>query len=201
MKVKIRDARFAAPFPVKLPGLPQVAFAGRSNVGKSSLINTLLNRKSLVKTSKIPGKTQMINFFRVDMVDYPSIYLVDLPGYGYAKAPKEVSRSWNDLISRYLTKNKDLRLVMLLVDIRRDLKDEEFMLMELIAGTRAQVLLVATKTDKLGFEQQRKRTSEIIRQTGRGPVITSANTGLGMDILWENILSSIQDPGVRSQNK
>jgi GTP-binding protein len=193
MKVKIRDAQFAAPFPVKLPSLPQFAFAGRSNVGKSSLINTLVNRKSLVKTSKVPGKTQMINFFRVDMVERPSIYLVDLPGYGYAKAPKDISRSWNDLIARYLVNNPDLRMVMLLVDIRRDLKDEEFMLIDLMSRTQAKLLLVATKTDKLNFEQKKKRAAELQQQAGRAPIITSSQTASGMDILWENIINSIRD--------
>jgi GTP-binding protein len=193
MRVKIRDARYEGTFPFTLPGLPQFAVAGRSNVGKSSLINTLIGRKSLVRTSKVPGKTRAINFFRVDMVDLPSICLVDLPGYGYTKSPKGMSKSWNELASQYLSHNEDLKLVILLVDIRRDLKDEEFMLIDLIGRTKAKVLLVATKTDKLGYQQQRKRSSEISRQSGMEPVITSAHTGTGMDILWQHILDSLPD--------
>jgi GTP-binding protein len=150
----------------------------------------LVNRKSLVKTSKTPGKTQMINFFRIDMVERPSLYLVDLPGYGYAKAPKEISSSWNDLVARYLTNNPDLKMMMLLVDIRRDLKDEEFMLMDLIARTEAKILLVATKTDKLNFEQKKKRAAELQQQAGRAPIITSSQTATGMDILWDQILEN-----------
>ena len=122
MRVKIRDASVTGDLPFHAPGLPQFAFAGRSNVGKSSLINTLLDRKSLVRTSKVPGKTRAVNFFQVDMVDLPSICLVDLPGYGYAKAPKGMSKSWNELASQYLSHNEDLKLVMLLVDITEGLE-------------------------------------------------------------------------------
>jgi len=191
MKVKIHDALFAGPFPHQKPGLPQFAFAGRSNVGKSSLINRLVSRKSLVKTSKLPGKTQAINFFRVDMVGHPSVYLVDLPGYGYAKAPKEVSSTWNSLVARYISGNNDLKLVMLLVDMRRDLKDEEFLLIDLIRKTSATVLLVGTKVDKLGYEEQQRRSCELLGQSGMELVITSAQTGIGMDVIWKHILDTL----------
>lgn len=191
MRVKIRDARYIGTFPFKTPGLPQFAFAGRSNVGKSSLINTLIGRKSLVRTSKVPGKTRSINFFQIDMVELPSICLVDLPGYGYAKVQKGMSTSWNELAAQYLSHNKDLRLVLLLVDIRRDLKDEEFLLIDLIGRTKAKLLLVATKVDKLGYELLRRRSSEISRQSGMDPVITSAHTGSGMDIIWQHILDTL----------
>jgi GTP-binding protein len=189
--VKIRDARYVGTFPFQIPGLPQFAFAGRSNVGKSSLINTLIGRRSLVRTSKVPGKTRAINFFRVDMVDLPSICLVDLPGYGYAKAHKSLSTSWSELAAQYLLGSKDLSLVMLLIDIRRDLKEEEFLLIDFIGKMKVKVLLVATKMDKLTYEQQKKRSSDISRQSGMDPVITSAHTGSGMDILWQHILETL----------
>jgi GTP-binding protein len=191
MKVKVRDASFAGVFPHHSPGLPQFAFAGRSNVGKSSLINKLLNRKALVRISKVPGKTRAVNFFKIDLVDLPSIYLVDLPGYGYAKVSKSISHEWGDLISKYLSKNQELKLVMLLVDIRRDLEDEERMLIELMAESPAKVVLVATKTDKLNYGQRLKRASELTKQCGLSPLITSAAKGDGMDELWSQILSSI----------
>jgi GTP-binding protein len=195
MKVKVRDASFAGVFPHHSPGLPQFAFAGRSNVGKSSLINKLLNRKALVRISKVPGKTRAVNFFKIDLVDLPSIYLVDLPGYGYAKVSKSTSHEWGGLISKYLSNNQELRLVMLLVDIRRNLEDEERMLIELMAGSPAKVVLVATKTDKLNYGQRLERASELKKQCGLSPIITSAAKGEGMDELWTQIVTSINAPG------
>jgi GTP-binding protein len=195
MKVKVRDASFAGVFPHHSPGLPQFAFAGRSNVGKSSLINKLLNRKALVRISKVPGKTRAVNFFKIDLVDLPSIYLVDLPGYGYAKVSKSMSHEWGGLISKYLSNNQELRLVMLLVDIRRNLEDEERMLIELMAESPAKVVLVATKTDKLNYGQRLERASELKKQCGLSPIITSAAKGEGMDELWTQIVTSINEPG------
>lgn len=192
MKVKIRDAVFSSVFPHHAPGLPQFAFAGRSNVGKSSLINRLVGRKSLVRTSKVPGKTRAVNLFRVDLVDLPPVYLADLPGYGYAKVSKSMSSQWGDLIARYLTDNRDLKIVMLLVDIRRDLQDEERMLMDLMERSKTKVVLVATKTDKLPYAQRMKRVSELSRQTSLEPVITSAATGDGMDELWSRITGCLE---------
>jgi GTP-binding protein len=192
MKVKVRDASFAGVFPHHSPGLPQFAFAGRSNVGKSSLINKLLNRKALVRISKVPGKTRAVNFFKIDLVDLPSIYLVDLPGYGYAKVSKSMSHEWGELISKYLSNNQELRLVMLLVDIRRNLEDEERMLIELMAKSPAKVILLATKTDKLNYGERLKRASELSKQCGLTPVITSASTGDGIDELWTQIITFIK---------
>lgn len=193
MKVKVRNALFAGVFPYNAGGLPQFAFAGRSNVGKSSLINRLVGRKALVRTSKVPGKTRAVNLFQVDLVALPSLYLVDLPGYGYARAPKSISRGWQDLIRGYLEGNRDLRLVMLLVDIRRDLGEEERMLIDFMAGSGARVVLTATKTDKVGFGERMKRASELSRQSGLKPVVTSAATGDGMDDLWTLILQELHE--------
>lgn len=193
MRVKIRHASFAGVFPHNAAGLPQFAFAGRSNVGKSSLINRLVGRKALVRISKVPGKTRAVNLFQVDLVDLPSLYLVDLPGYGYAKAPKSISRGWQDLIGKYLDHNRDLRLLVLLVDIRRDLEEEEHMLIDLMEGSGAQVVLAATKTDKVSFGQRMKRASELSLQSGLQPVMTSATSGEGMDGLWSLIVKALQE--------
>ena len=192
MKVKIRDAVFAGVFPHLASTLPQYAFAGRSNVGKSSLINKLLNRKSLVRTSKAPGKTRAVNLFRVDLVDLPSLHFVDLPGYGYAKVPKTMSQEWGALIERYFTGNRELKLVMLLVDIRRDLEDEERMIIDLLTGTATRVVLVATKTDKLSHGQGLRRAKELTRQSGLSAIMTSALSGEGVDELWACILASLR---------
>ena len=193
MKVKVRDASFAGVFPHHAPGLPQFAFAGRSNVGKSSLINKLLNRKSLVRISKVPGKTRAVNFFRVDLVDHPPLYMVDLPGYGYAKVSKSISQEWAGLISRYFSDNTELKIVMLLVDIRRDLQEEERMLMDLMKKSTAKVVLVATKADKLSSNQRKARIAELVAQSGLPPLITSASTGEGMGDLWAEITGSLHD--------
>ncbi|MDT8274304.1 MAG: ribosome biogenesis GTP-binding protein YihA/YsxC, partial [Desulfomonilia bacterium] len=155
--IKIRDARYVGRFPERLPRHPQCAFAGRSNVGKSSLINRLLNRKALVKTSKQPGKTRTVDFFEVDLVGRPPLYLVDLPGYGYARVSREMKTAWEQLLRTYLLGEKDIRLLLLLVDIRRDLKDEEHMILDLARASSMKVVLVATKADKVNTAQRRKR--------------------------------------------
>ncbi|MGC9323998.1 MAG: ribosome biogenesis GTP-binding protein YihA/YsxC [Desulfomonilia bacterium] len=192
MIVKIQDAKFAGRVPECLPRLPECAFAGRSNVGKSSLINRLLNRRSLVKTSKQPGKTRAIDFFRVDLVGLPSIYLVDLPGYGYARVSHALKNTWDHLIKSYLLGENDIRLIVLLVDIRRDPKNEEYMVLDLAQQSSTNLLLAATKADKLSYSQRQKRISEISRQYGMTPVLTSARTGDGMDTLWEHILHAVK---------
>lgn len=131
----------------KLPEapLPQVAFAGRSNVGKSSLINTLVNRKSLARTSSQPGKTQTINFYNVNK----ELYFVDLPGYGYAKASKRSQEEWGRLIERYLYTSQQLRAVFLLVDIRHEAKASDRMMYEWTRAAGITPVVVATKADKI----------------------------------------------------
>ncbi|HON38652.1 MAG: ribosome biogenesis GTP-binding protein YihA/YsxC [Desulfomonilia bacterium] len=191
MIVKVRDARYAGTIYESLPRLPQVAFAGRSNVGKSSLINALLNRKSLVKTSKQPGKTRNINFFEVDLVDLPSLYLVDLPGYGYARVPQGMKSAWEKLAARYFRGNEDLRLLMVLLDIRRDPGKEEFMVLDLARSTGARPLIAATKADKLTFSARARRVKEIARLSGAEPIPVSVVSREGVDAIWECILREI----------
>ena len=188
MTVKIRDSRYAGTIYEKLPSLPQVAFAGRSNVGKSSLINALLGRRSLVKTSKQPGKTRNINFFQVDLVDHPSIYMVDLPGYGYARVPQGMKSAWDELASRYFQGNPDLKLLMVLMDIRRNPGQEEAMILELAWKASIRTAVVATKADKLSFSSRMKRIKEIRDAVGTEPVPASSHTKLGIEELWELII-------------
>lgn len=191
MKVRVKDARFAGTLYDRIPELPQVAFAGRSNVGKSSLINALLNRKSLVRTSKQPGKTRNVNFFAVDMVDLPPIHMVDLPGYGFARVSQDMKDSWNRLAERYFHQNHNLMLIFLLVDIRRDLKDEEFMVLDLAQQSGCQSMVVATKVDKIGRNSREQRVAQIRKQCGLMPVLSSATTREGIDVLWESIVKHL----------
>ncbi|HHO75277.1 MAG TPA: YihA family ribosome biogenesis GTP-binding protein [Deltaproteobacteria bacterium] len=191
MIVKIKDARYVGTMYDQLPELPQFAFAGRSNVGKSSLINLVLGRKALVRTSKQPGKTRNINFFQVDLLDLPSIHMVDLPGYGYAKVCAEMKSSWGGLASKYFHNNASLKLIILLVDIRRDLKEEEFMVLDLAKDSRCQSLLVITKADKLSRNKQRQRIDAITRQYDHEPVLSSALSREGIDPIWRAILAQI----------
>lgn len=191
MIVKIKDARYAGSVYEKLPDLPEVAFAGRSNVGKSSLINALLNRKSLVRTSKQPGKTRNVNYFAVDMVDLPSIYMVDLPGYGFAKVSLDMKDSWGRLAEKYFHENINLKLIILLVDIRRELKDEEFMVLNLAKRSGCRAIVVATKADKIGRNKRQQRIAEIKRLCGMQPVLSSALTREGIDTVWQSIVEHI----------
>ena len=147
--MKIQSAEFVtgAVTPKQYPKtfLPEVAFAGRSNVGKSSLLNSILNRKKLVKTSATPGKTQEINFFEINR----RWMFTDLPGYGFARAPANVRRKWQGMIEQYLTGREPLRLVVLLVDIRRDPTELDLQMQEWLEHWGIPYLLVATKADKL----------------------------------------------------
>jgi len=193
MIVKIKDARYAGTIYDELPELPQIAFAGRSNVGKSSLINLVVGRKALVRTSKQPGKTRNINYFQVDMVEHPSIHMVDLPGYGYAKVCAEMKDSWGKLASRYFHENANLKLIMLLVDIRRDLKDEEFMVLDLAKSSGCRAQIVITKADKVSRNKQHQRIAAITRQYGQKPIISSALSRDGIDSIWQAILEHIPE--------
>lgn len=163
----------------------EIAFAGRSNVGKSSLVNALTNRKTLAKTSNTPGRTQQLNFFNMD----DRMYLVDMPGYGYAKVSKSLVKEWTKLIKRYLRGRPSLRCVFVLVDARHGLKDSDLELMEMMDDAAVSYRIVLTKTDKIKAEDREKRISEIdkiIRKHGAAHpdiALTSAHKGLGIDEL------------------
>ena len=137
--------------------LPEIAFAGRSNVGKSTLINSLLNRKKLVKTSATPGKTQLINFFKVN----EKFYFVDLPGYGYAKVPESVRRKWQNLVEAYLCERKTLRNVVLIVDSRHNPTIQDRQLLEWLKYFQRPSLIVASKIDKIKKGQVKNHLQKI----------------------------------------
>lgn len=132
--------------------LPEIAILGRSNVGKSSLINHLFNQKKLAKTSSTPGKTRLLNFFLVD----DSFILVDLPGYGFAKAPKEEIEKWSQAIDHYLNERPTLKLIFLLIDSRRDFNKEDLAIMNWAENKKIPLLLIFTKTDKLSPSEKAK---------------------------------------------
>lgn len=164
--------------------VPEIAFAGKSNVGKSSLINALLNRKSLARTSASPGKTQTINFYNVNH----EMYLVDLPGYGYAKVSQSVKEQWGKLIERYLHQSKQLKAVFLLVDIRHDPSENDKTMYEWILHNGYQPIIIATKADKLKRSQIPKHVKAIkegLKLVPGSVVIPfSAQTKQGRDEIW-----------------
>ena len=164
--------------------VPEIAFAGKSNVGKSSLINALLNRKSLDRTSASPGKPQTINFYNVNH----EMYLVDLPGYGYAKVSQSVKEQWGKLIERYLHQSKQLKAVFLLVDIRHDPSENDKTMYDWILHNGYQPIIIATKADKLKRSQIPKHVKAIkegLKLVPGSVVIPfSAQTKQGRDEIW-----------------
>jgi GTP-binding protein len=166
------------------PEIPEIAFAGRSNVGKSSLLNRLIKRRNLVKTSSKPGKTQSLNFFLLDNC----IYLVDLPGYGYARVSKKTQAAWQDLITAYLETRKNLKCVVVIVDLRHELKIADLQLVDWLRSVGVPFLLVYTKADKLSANQRNKNAAALdagfgISESER--FMFSAKTGMGRDNLLQ----------------
>ena len=191
----IRSAKFvgSAVTPEQYPpgDLPEVAFAGRSNVGKSSLINKILNRKRLVRTSKTPGRTQLVNFFEIN-----EIYrFVDLPGYGYAKVPAEVQKRWRPMVETYLTSRSSLRGMVLLLDIRREPSKEDLNLWHWLQTRSIEVVIVITKVDKLSRNKRNKQIAAIVGTLGgkKEEVIEfSAVTGEGREKIWKELLRLLE---------
>ena len=167
--------------------LPEIAFAGKSNVGKSSLINMLLNRKALARTSSVPGKTQTVNWYKID----GQLFFVDLPGYGYAKAGKAEQARWSKAIEQYLHGRKTLRGVVMLVDIRREASENDRMMMDWLAYYGIPAVVVATKADKLTRNQVASALKTIAEGLGvEKSSISAASTmtKAGAEDIWKRIL-------------
>jgi len=188
----IKSAASRAGWPA--PSLPEVAFAGRSNVGKSSLINALVGRRDLARTSTTPGKTQLLNFFEID----GRFILVDLPGYGYAKVPLAVRGKWQPMIEAYLGARETLRGVVVLIDSRRGAGDMDLQLLEWLGKVEVPACIALTKTDKLKRAERRAASESVSARLlqggglfGRwsGPILTSAQENLGR----RELLAQLQD--------
>ena len=177
---------------------PEVAFAGRSNVGKSSLINGLLNRKSFARTSSQPGKTQTINFYHIN----DEFYFVDLPGYGYAKVSAELKAKWGKMIERYLMGSKQLKCVFLLVDIRHEPTANDKQMYEWICANGLRPVIIATKLDKISRGQVKKQT-DMIRKSLKAQANTtlipfSVMTKQGAEEIWALIENLVMPTVVES---
>lgn len=170
---------------------PEVAFAGRSNVGKSSLINCLVGRKGLAKTSSTPGKTRMLNYYGIDQ----SMYMVDLPGYGYARVSQSEKRKWGQLIENYLTTREQLKGVIQLVDIRHPPSLDDILMWKFLAQIQIPAVVVANKADKISRGQWQKH-EKIIRENlglGQGKIILfSTETKQGVEEVYKTITSWVE---------
>lgn len=181
----------AAPAGFPPPELPEIAFAGRSNVGKSSLINTLAGVRGLARTSRTPGRTRLLNWFRVTPPRASApIAFVDLPGYGYAKVSRSMRESWRPLVETYLGDREALRAVVLIVDPRRGALEEEHGLVSWLMEAEVPAILVLTKIDKLAKSKRKPAASAMKRDLGvkRQPVLFSALAQEGVSDLWREIL-------------
>jgi GTP-binding protein len=197
--MKILSAEFvisdAGPKQFPLDSRPQIAIAGRSNVGKSSIINSLLHRKNLVKTSQTPGKTQLINFFIIN----ESFYFVDLPGYGYARVPHSVTDAWAPMIEGYLKNAPQLSAVIVLLDSRREPDERDVRLIDWLRQYDIPVIYALTKIDKLNRQEtdRARRSISTALEIADDLVLTSAKSGQGIKELWGVLVKKIKEPGVR----
>ena len=197
MKWNLNNAslQMSAGLPKQFPAdrLPQIAFSGRSNVGKSSLINSLLNRKSLARVSGEPGKTITVNFYNIDK----KLYLVDLPGYGYAKRTKEDQIKWSNLTDGYFTKNPNfdsVRLICQLIDSRIGPTNDDWDMLEYMTEAQCNFIVVATKCDKLNRTERNSFIHLMEEELPEVPyVMYSAKSGEGRDLLWNKITEALVD--------
>jgi GTP-binding protein len=174
--------------------LPEVAFAGRSNVGKSSLINCILQRRKLVRTSKTPGQTRTINFFKIN----GSFYFVDLPGYGFARVPVNLRAQWGPMVEAYLTGRKNLKAVVQIIDARHPPTPDDLMLWHWLEEIGTASIPVLTKADKIKRAKWGLHTRQAASGLGAPPermILFSASTGLGRAALWERLLGLLDFQG------
>ncbi len=178
--------------------LPQIALCGRSNVGKSSLLNTLLRRKNLARTSNTPGKTRQLNFYLIKPEGHSvrPFYFVDLPGYGYAQVSQAERESWRALIEDYFTKSSALAGALSIIDIRHGAMENDMELLTWLASIKMPTVLVATKADKLSNKQRADMQREIGKSTVHVPLLStlmfSAEEGLGFKELWQQVIALVQ---------
>jgi GTP-binding protein len=181
--------------------VPEVAFLGRSNVGKSSLLNALAGVRGLARVSSDPGRTRLINFFLVGdarPAGRSEMYLVDLPGYGYAKAPKSVREGWERLVGSYLGHRETLRLCVFIVDARHEPSAGDEMLRDWLDHHERPYVVAANKVDKMGRGEATRRTKALARTLGPGAralIPVSATTRTGIDALWKTIRDAALEPG------
>ncbi|MZQ76399.1 MAG: YihA family ribosome biogenesis GTP-binding protein [Peptoclostridium sp.] len=192
--MKIKNAEFITSAVEKhqypAEGLPEIAFVGRSNVGKSSSINTLLNRRSIARISQNPGKTRTINFYKVN----GEFYFVDLPGYGYAKVSKEEQGKWGGIMEKYLADRQELCSIFLLVDIRHEPKEDDRIMYEWIKHFGYDCTVIATKSDKITRGQYQKHMAMIRKKLGLAAdekiILLSSLKKTGVDEVWDEIIDS-----------
>ena len=196
MRIFVRfltSASDAAHFPA--PSLPEIAFLGRSNVGKSSVINALVGTK-VARTSNTPGRTRSINFFEIRRAGHPKpdLLFTDLPGYGYAKLSREISQDWARFVDPYLTERPSLALCLALIDSNIPPQNSDRQLLEFLAATKRNHIIVATKCDRLSGNEMRQALRTLGQEYAHTPIVPfSAKTGAGKDDLWAQILHSISN--------
>lgn len=193
MKVNTAEIVISAVKPEQYPddGLPHIALAGRSNVGKSSFINKMINRKALARTSSKPGKTQTLNFYIINEM----LYFVDVPGYGYAKVSKSERAAWGKMIETYIKKSPHLKVVLLIVDVRHAPSKDDVMMYEFLKHFDIPTMVVATKADKIPkgkWQKHLKVVKETLQMDKNDPlVLFSSETGQGKDEAWATMMSFV----------
>jgi GTP-binding protein len=191
MRVKSAEFIKSATQPEHYPrdGRPEIAFLGRSNVGKSSLMNSLLGVRGLARTSSTPGRTQLINFFLIN----ESFYFVDLPGYGYARVPSEVKREWGPMIEKYLATRPNLVLSIVITDSRHEPTKLDLQMIEWLQSKEKPFIIIATKADKLSGNKLRASISRGSAVQKNRLIAYSAVTGIGADRVWKEITARVSD--------